>query len=166
MQPGSPAFALRTRHELYAEYSDGFRELYDLQTDPYQLQNLYDTADKGHLKQLSQRLAELSVSSGPDDANAATVIPLFQSEFGAATLATSAGQISSGSAPFAASSASLKSAWHEIHVDRFFALADEGAPIAVLGSERSERGLAEDGFLTRDAFDAALTDSVFVSLLL
>lgn len=65
MQPGSPGFALRTRHELYVEYADGFRELYDLRTDPYQLNNLADVADQGHLKNLSRRLAELVNSSGP-----------------------------------------------------------------------------------------------------
>jgi hypothetical protein len=65
MQPGSPGFALRTRHELYVEYADGFRELYDLRTDPYQLNNLADVADEGYLKKLSQRLAELVNSSGP-----------------------------------------------------------------------------------------------------
>jgi hypothetical protein len=59
MQPGQPGFALRTRHELYVEYADGFRELYDLRTDPYQLNNLADIADKGYLKKLSLRLEEL-----------------------------------------------------------------------------------------------------------
>jgi hypothetical protein len=65
MQPGSPGFALRTRHELYVEYADGFRELYDLRTDPYQLDNLASVADQGYLKKLSRRLAELVNSSGP-----------------------------------------------------------------------------------------------------
>ena len=64
MQPGSPGFALRTRHETYVEYADGFRELYDLRTDPYQLQNIYATADPAHIQALSDRLRDLAVSRG------------------------------------------------------------------------------------------------------
>jgi N-acetylglucosamine-6-sulfatase len=56
--------AIRTEHEVYVEYQSGPRELYDLRSDPYQLQNLYATADAGHIAQLSQRLAELAVSTG------------------------------------------------------------------------------------------------------
>jgi len=66
MQPGTPGLALRTRHELYVEYVDGFRELYDLRTDPHQLQNVHATADPAHLEALSARLRELAVSSGDD----------------------------------------------------------------------------------------------------
>jgi arylsulfatase A-like enzyme len=68
-QPGSPGKALRTRHEVYVEYADGFRELYDLRTDPYQLDNVYDSADKGHVKNLSDRLAELLASPGESPAD-------------------------------------------------------------------------------------------------
>jgi arylsulfatase A-like enzyme len=64
MQPGSPGLALRTQHETYVEYADGFRELYDLRADPYQLQNIYATADPAHIAELSRRLAELAVSRG------------------------------------------------------------------------------------------------------
>jgi hypothetical protein len=56
--------ALRTEHEVYVEYQSGPRELYDLTTDPYQLQNLYATADPDHIAELSQRLAVLAVSTG------------------------------------------------------------------------------------------------------
>jgi len=56
--------ALRTEHEVYVEYQSGPRELYDLRTDPYQLQNSYATADPAHIAELSQRLAELAVSHG------------------------------------------------------------------------------------------------------
>jgi arylsulfatase A-like enzyme len=63
-QPGSPGQVLRTRNEVYVEYADGFRELYDLREDPYQLNNIFPVADKGHLKNLSERLAELVASSG------------------------------------------------------------------------------------------------------
>jgi hypothetical protein len=62
-QPGFPGKALRTRHELYVEYADGFRELYDLRTDPYQLDNVFSSADAGHVKNLSKRLAELLTPS-------------------------------------------------------------------------------------------------------
>lgn len=63
-QNGDVIKALRTEHEVYVEYRSGPRELYDLRTDPYQLQNLYATADPGHIAELSQRLAELAVSTG------------------------------------------------------------------------------------------------------
>jgi N-acetylglucosamine-6-sulfatase len=56
--------AIRTEHEVYVEYRSGPRELYDLRTDPYQLQNVYATADPVHIAELSQRLAELAVSTG------------------------------------------------------------------------------------------------------
>ena len=68
-QLGQPGFALRTRHEMYVEFADGFRELYDLREDPYQLNNIFNSADKGHIKQLSARLAEL-VASGAASATA------------------------------------------------------------------------------------------------
>jgi Sulfatase len=56
--------AVRTENEMYVEYRSGPRELYDLTTDPYQLQNTYATADPAHIAELSQRLAELAVSHG------------------------------------------------------------------------------------------------------
>jgi N-acetylglucosamine-6-sulfatase len=67
--PGDILLALRTLDEVYVEHSSrsgtpGARELYDLRRDPYQLQNLYDVAPKGHLKQLSERLAELAACAG------------------------------------------------------------------------------------------------------
>jgi arylsulfatase A-like enzyme len=40
---GPPPFnAIRTERHLYVEYRNGWRELYDLRDDPYQLQNLAD----------------------------------------------------------------------------------------------------------------------------
>jgi hypothetical protein len=63
-QNGDVIKALRTEHEVYVEYASGPRELYDLRTDPYQLQNIYASADPGHIAALSQRLAELAVSQG------------------------------------------------------------------------------------------------------
>ncbi len=64
MQPGAPGFVLRTRRELYVEYADGFRELYDLRRDPYQLENIIDRAGQGHVRKLSERLAELASCAG------------------------------------------------------------------------------------------------------
>ena len=63
-QNGDVIKAVRTEHEIYAEYKSGPRELYDLTTDPYQLQNIYSTADPSHIAELSERLAELAVSKG------------------------------------------------------------------------------------------------------
>jgi len=43
---GRPALeALRTEDELYVEYETGERELYDLDVDPYQLENLHEVSD-------------------------------------------------------------------------------------------------------------------------
>jgi N-acetylglucosamine-6-sulfatase len=63
-QNGDVIKAVRTEHEVYVEYQSGPRELYDLRTDPDQLQNSYATADPGHIADLSERLAELAVSRG------------------------------------------------------------------------------------------------------
>lgn len=57
---GIPAYrGIRTKDYLYVEYVTGERELYDLNKDPYELQNLSATADPALLKQLSSWLAEL-----------------------------------------------------------------------------------------------------------
>jgi hypothetical protein len=50
---------VRTQHYLYVEYGDGERELYDLQSDPYALQNEAATADPGLLAELSASLSAL-----------------------------------------------------------------------------------------------------------
>jgi arylsulfatase A-like enzyme len=42
---GPPAFTgVRTERHLYVEYRNGWRELYDLRDDPYQLRNVADDA--------------------------------------------------------------------------------------------------------------------------
>lgn len=51
--------AIRTAAWVYGEYGSGERELYDLDHDPFQLQNLIFTADRGFVAALAQRLAEL-----------------------------------------------------------------------------------------------------------
>ena len=63
-QNGDVIKAVRTEHEVYVEYASGPRELYDLRTDPYQLDNIYATADPAHIAELSARLAELAASQG------------------------------------------------------------------------------------------------------
>jgi N-acetylglucosamine-6-sulfatase len=72
-QNGDVILAVRTEHEVYVEYRSGPRELYDLRTDPYQLQNVYATADSAHIAELSQRLAVLAASTG-DPAKIESVI--------------------------------------------------------------------------------------------
>jgi hypothetical protein len=64
-QNGDVIKALRTEHEVYVEYQSGPRELYDLRSDPDQLQNIYTTADPSHIADLSAQLAELATSQGP-----------------------------------------------------------------------------------------------------
>lgn len=58
--PREPGLALRTERETYVEYASGFRELYRLHQDPYQLDNLAPRAGPGYLRKLSRRLAELT----------------------------------------------------------------------------------------------------------
>ena len=50
---GVPAYAaLRTPTQMYALYGDGFRELYDLTADPYELNNLAGKADRNVVNRL------------------------------------------------------------------------------------------------------------------
>jgi N-acetylglucosamine-6-sulfatase len=51
--------ALRTEKHLFVEYKTGEHELYDLQRDPHQLDNLHDRADEGLLKRLNAQLDSL-----------------------------------------------------------------------------------------------------------
>jgi N-acetylglucosamine-6-sulfatase len=53
--------AIRTRKYTYATYYDGERELYDLEKDPYQLQNIEAAADPALIEALNIRLNQLSV---------------------------------------------------------------------------------------------------------
>jgi arylsulfatase A-like enzyme len=59
-----PYRALRTTEAVYVEYDSGERELYDLGADPYQLDNLANTADPTLIDRFSTRLAELARCSG------------------------------------------------------------------------------------------------------
>jgi len=55
--------ALRTSQVTYVEYQDGFRELYDLKQDPYELNNIASTADPNLIAQLSAWLKALASCS-------------------------------------------------------------------------------------------------------
>ncbi|HZY65722.1 MAG TPA: sulfatase [Rubrobacteraceae bacterium] len=58
--------AVRTQTYIYVEYSNGERELYDLRNDPYQLRNVYDSADPSLLEDLRQRLGALKDCAGDE----------------------------------------------------------------------------------------------------
>ncbi|MDP9412200.1 MAG: sulfatase [Actinomycetota bacterium] len=58
--------AVRTEDHIYVEYATGPRELYDLEKDPYQVNNRYYTADPELVRNLEERLAALRDCSGPD----------------------------------------------------------------------------------------------------
>lgn len=62
---GDAVRALRTFDgELYAEYESGPVELYDLRTDPYQLESLHKVTNTAQLGRLARRLAELATCAG------------------------------------------------------------------------------------------------------
>lgn len=62
--PIPPFAGLRTSSYTYVEYSTGERELYDLTTDPDQMQNAIGSADPGLVQQLAGRLAALRACRG------------------------------------------------------------------------------------------------------
>ncbi len=55
---------LRTSQYLYVEYSEGFVEFYDLQKDPYQLENIAPITDPAVLKYYSDAFKALNKCSG------------------------------------------------------------------------------------------------------
>jgi arylsulfatase A-like enzyme len=55
---------LHTSDYVYVKYASGDRELYDLRIDPYELQNLYETADSALVAQLESRLEALNDCAG------------------------------------------------------------------------------------------------------
>ncbi|MET8986636.1 sulfatase [Nonomuraea wenchangensis] len=60
-----PAYtALRTEHYTYVRYVTGEKQLYDLRTDPYELQNLAATADPKLLANLDVRLDTMARCTG------------------------------------------------------------------------------------------------------
>jgi arylsulfatase A-like enzyme len=58
--------AIRNRDHLYVEYETGEHELYDLNTDPYELRNQHDTADPALVAQLEARLEALRDCAGAE----------------------------------------------------------------------------------------------------
>jgi arylsulfatase A-like enzyme len=62
---GPPAFkALRADGLLYVEYADGWRELYDLESDPHQLDNRVLVTHPRILDELAAGLADLAICAG------------------------------------------------------------------------------------------------------
>jgi len=62
-----PAYeGIRTDTYKYVEYATGDRELYDLQADPYELNNIYESADPSLLKDLKTRLDGLRSCTGEE----------------------------------------------------------------------------------------------------
>jgi len=56
----APAYkAVRTESHKYVEYETGQRELYDLQADPYELENIYESADPSLIEDLKTKLGTL-----------------------------------------------------------------------------------------------------------
>lgn len=53
---GGQFIALRTAEYTYVEFKNGDKELYDLKNDPYQLENIYETAEPEFLAKLHEWL--------------------------------------------------------------------------------------------------------------
>jgi len=51
--------AVRTETHKYVEYNNGETELYDLRADPYELDNIYESADASLVEDLKARLEAL-----------------------------------------------------------------------------------------------------------
>jgi N-acetylglucosamine-6-sulfatase len=66
-EAGRPALkAVRTRDHLYVEYENGESELYDLEKDPYELDNVYEDADLDQLWRYEGWLGSLRDCAGED----------------------------------------------------------------------------------------------------
>ena len=67
-QPGSgnplTYEALRLPHATYVEYANGEREYYDLESDPYELTNIYSNLPRSRVDALHSRLAALESCRG------------------------------------------------------------------------------------------------------
>ncbi len=63
--PCPPAFVgVRTKEDVYIEYSSGDKELYNLTENPNQLENSYNTTDPELITTLSQQLNSIDTCSG------------------------------------------------------------------------------------------------------
>jgi N-acetylglucosamine-6-sulfatase len=56
--------AVRTESHKYVEYDNGEKELYDLTSDPYELDSIHETADSSLLEDLGTRLDALRSCAG------------------------------------------------------------------------------------------------------
>ena len=56
--------AVRTERHKYVEYVNGERELYDLEADPYELENVHESAESSLVEDLKARLDALSTCAG------------------------------------------------------------------------------------------------------
>ena len=56
--------AVRTGTHKYVEHENGEKELYDLANDPYELENVYESADPALVEDLKARLEALRGCSG------------------------------------------------------------------------------------------------------
>jgi N-acetylglucosamine-6-sulfatase len=66
-EAGRPALeAVRTRDHMYVEYETGESELYDLEKDPYELNNVYEDADLDQLWRYEGWLESLRDCAGED----------------------------------------------------------------------------------------------------
>ena len=63
---GSDWVGVRTPRYTYVEHEGGEKELYDLKEDPYQIENLHDTADASLLNALRSRLDALKECAGTE----------------------------------------------------------------------------------------------------
>jgi arylsulfatase A-like enzyme len=61
---GAAFDALRSEHYTFIQFDTGERELYDLRRDPWQLDNVAATADRGLVEALAQRMAEIRGCAG------------------------------------------------------------------------------------------------------
>jgi arylsulfatase A-like enzyme len=63
--------ALRLPHAMYVEYTDGEREYYDLESDPYELRNIYPQLSPAQVDAVHSRLATLERCRGATTCQAA-----------------------------------------------------------------------------------------------
>ena len=65
-QTANSAMAIRTPTHLWSAYRNGETELYDLRSDPFQLDNIASSADPALIESMTKRLTELADCRGED----------------------------------------------------------------------------------------------------